>query len=91
MATAAQIASNRRNALKSTGPRTPSGLQKSSRNALKHGLCSPRLSLLYDESPEELVVFHDRLYQRLAPTDALQELVVERVISQAVAATTPGR
>jgi hypothetical protein len=38
MATAAQIAANQRNALKSTGPKTVLGKAKSSRNAISHGL-----------------------------------------------------
>ena len=42
MSTSKQIAANRRNALKSTGPRTLLGKRRSSRNALKHGrFCSP--------------------------------------------------
>lgn len=38
MATPAQIAANRRNAAKSTGPRTARGKDASSKNATKHGL-----------------------------------------------------
>ena len=41
MATAKQIAANRANAARSTGPRTPTGLAKSSRNAFRHGLSLP--------------------------------------------------
>jgi hypothetical protein len=41
MATAKQIEANRRNAKRSTGPRTASGKSKSSRNALRHGLSLP--------------------------------------------------
>lgn len=37
MATAAQIAANRRNAAKSTGPKSVEGKKASSRNATKHG------------------------------------------------------
>ena len=38
MATPAQIAANRRNARKSTGPKTGQGKRTSSRNAVKHGI-----------------------------------------------------
>jgi hypothetical protein len=38
MATAAQIAANRRNARKSTGPKTMQGKRASARNAVKHGI-----------------------------------------------------
>jgi hypothetical protein len=37
----AKLAANRRNAAKSTGPRSPAGKQASCRNALKHGLAAP--------------------------------------------------
>jgi hypothetical protein len=38
MATERQIAANRRNALKSTGPRTAAGKARVSRNGLRHGV-----------------------------------------------------
>lgn len=38
MATEKQIAANRANAKRSTGPKTAAGKQKSSRNAFRHGL-----------------------------------------------------
>jgi hypothetical protein len=41
MATEKQIAANRANAQKSTGPRTAAGRLKSSRNAFRHGLSLP--------------------------------------------------
>src|SRR3954454_1254144 len=36
----ARLAANRRNAARSTGPKTEAGKQKSRANALKHGLCA---------------------------------------------------
>jgi hypothetical protein len=41
MATERQVAANRTNAKKSTGPKTVTGKQRSSRNAFRHGLSGP--------------------------------------------------
>jgi hypothetical protein len=41
MASERQLAANRANARKSTGPRSSSGKKRASRNALKHGLTTP--------------------------------------------------
>ena len=43
MATEKQIAANRANAKRSTGPKTVAGKQRSSRNAYRHGLSRPSL------------------------------------------------
>ncbi|HWY30168.1 MAG TPA: hypothetical protein VNX46_05415 [Candidatus Acidoferrum sp.] len=52
MASAAQIAANRLNARKSTGPRTAAGKAVSSRNAEKHGKFS-RAPLVSSQSHQE--------------------------------------
>jgi hypothetical protein len=41
MASERQIAANRRNAKKSTGPRSAAGKKRSGKNALRHGLTTP--------------------------------------------------
>jgi hypothetical protein len=59
MATKAQIAANRRNALKSTGPKTSIGMSRSSLNSRKHGDYSviewEEMSPIVDMIEEELL------------------------------------
>jgi hypothetical protein len=45
--TPARLEANRRNALKSTGPRTPRGKAQSRMNSLRHGFCSPTYRQLW--------------------------------------------
>ena len=52
MASVAQIEANRLNAQKSTGPRTPEGKEKASRNAVKHGLLAGQM-VIHGEDPRE--------------------------------------
>jgi hypothetical protein len=52
MATAAQLAANRANALKSTGPRTATGKAASAQNARKHGLTAVDLVIAPEDQPE---------------------------------------
>jgi len=49
MPTNAQISANQLNAQKSTGPVTPAGLDRSSRNATKHGLTGQTLVISLEE------------------------------------------
>jgi hypothetical protein len=67
MATDRQIAANRANALRSTGPKTAAGLARSSRNAYRHGFSCP---LPFD--PVTLAKV-DALAQALAGKEANQE------------------
>lgn len=59
MATAAQIAANRRNALMSTGPKTQKGKQASSSNARRHGLHSALQS-------QDILVAYENITGRIA-------------------------
>jgi hypothetical protein len=74
-----QIAANRENAKKSTGPKTPAGKAASSRNALRHGLYSTDL-VLPSEDFEEFKAFARRLNEAYAPRDALEEEVVRDIV-----------
>lgn len=61
-----QIEANRRNALRSTGPRTETGRAVASRNALKHGLTADHV-VLFDEHQEEFERFYAELLVAFKP------------------------
>ena len=82
MATAAQIAANRRNALRSTGPRTAAGRAVSCRNALRHGLTA-RATVVLDEDAQDFQWLRAELWTELAPRDNREELLVETVVHAA--------
>ena len=77
-----QVEANRRNARKSTGPRTAAGKAVVALNGMKHGLLS-RESLVKGESEAELVAFGKRLRAQLAPVGELELLLVDRIVSTA--------
>jgi len=79
MTTEKQIVANRRNALKSTGPRTPKGKTIVSQNALTHGLLADRI-LIYDENPDEFKIFYQSILRDLAPVGTMEILLAERII-----------
>ena len=78
MATITQLAANRENATKSTGPTTTEGKATSSRNATRHGLLSSRL-LLEDEDGAEYQEVMDGLIAALRPVGTLELALVERM------------
>ena len=72
----AQIAANRENAKKSTGPRTEEGKRRSSINACRHGLTG-RVVVLPEEDLAAYQAFSKELFDSLAP-----ETPVERQYAQ---------
>lgn len=82
MATEAQIAANRRNATKSTGPRTVEGKEKSRMNALKDGLSALDTIkvVLPTESQQEANAFRDALLAGLNPVGGLEERLATEVV-----------
>ncbi len=73
-----RVTANRANALHSTGPRTESGKQRSSLNALRHGLSSHTAVLPSEDAQayqHHCLQFHDE-YQPKTPTETqlVQEL-----------------
>ena len=78
MASDKQIKANKRNAQKSTGPRTQGGKATSRLNSLKHGLLS-REVLLPGEDASALEELREHLRAELQPVGELEGLLVERI------------
>jgi hypothetical protein len=79
MATDKQIKANRKNAQKSTGPKTAEGKAAVSQNAIKHGLFTD--SVVTGETEAEYEAFHAELLAELAPRGVVELLLAERVVS----------
>ena len=80
MATQRQIEANRRNARKSTGPKTEAGKAASAANALSHGLTAAGDVLLQDESADAFEARQRDVLADLAPQDALQAVLARRIV-----------
>ena len=80
MATKRQIAANRRNARRSTGPRSAAGKAASSANALRHGLAAARAVVLPDEDGEAYERLRQGVIADLDPAGALQEALAQRIV-----------
>ncbi len=80
MATEAQILANRRNAEKSTGPRTAEGKAAVARDAVKHGL-SARLDVIKGENQAEFDSHREAMRGELAPVGAMESMLAERIVS----------
>lgn len=77
-----QIKANRKNAGKSTGPRTAEGKDRSRLNALKHGLRAEHVVVLKGpdpENPEEFDALQEGLLADRQPCGVLEQMLVERL------------
>ena len=79
MATQAQIDANRRNARKSTGPKTLKGKLVVSKNAVKHGMFSTS-GLLLGEDNEADKQLYDALFAEFSPESYVEVSLVEAII-----------
>jgi len=80
MSTQAQILANRRNALKSTGPKTQTGKAAVSKNALRHGLTAAS-DIIAAENPAEFELHRQNLLAELDPASPMESILAERLIS----------
>jgi hypothetical protein len=75
----AKIEANRRNARRSTGPITPMGKARSSKNALRHGVYSSMPVVAGLEWHEDWETHRAGILKSLAPEGTLEEALAERV------------
>jgi len=74
-----QLATNRQNALNSTGPRTPAGRAISSLNATRHGLYAATPVIPRIENADEWRQHRDETLASLAPHGQVETALAERV------------
>jgi hypothetical protein len=74
-----KIEANRRNAKKSTGPKTSAGKVMSSWNSTRHGLLSKMLPTIYDVDKKRFNRLLKSLQQDLEPVGTLEEVLVEKI------------
>jgi hypothetical protein len=78
MTSVAQTEANRRNAQRSTGPRSISGKARSARNATRHG-CLSAAVVIPGEVASDWEVHLDGVIASLAPVGALEARLAERM------------
>jgi len=78
MITDKQIQANRKNALRSTGPKTSEGKELARRNSIKHGLLSKDL-IIREEDSRALQALMDDLFTTLQPQGKLEQVLTEKI------------
>jgi hypothetical protein len=79
MATPAQIAANKLNSQKSTGPKTEEGKANSCMNRLTHGFASAQ-SIIPGESQEAFIALLEELLIEHQPKTPTEEILVEKMV-----------
>jgi len=80
MATEAQISANRRNAAKSTGPKTTQDKAIVAQNAITHGLLA-RQNVIAGEDQQEFDLHRSQFLDELAPAGKMETAFAERLVS----------
>ena len=80
MATDKQIAANRLNAQKSTGPKTSDGKQRSRQNAVRHGLTAETVIGILEDA-DEYRAFEEEIIADCHPTPTIEHSLANRLAS----------
>src|SRR5215831_582553 len=74
-----QLAANRANASRSTGPRTPDGKARSSQNACKHGFASADFAVVRLEDVDDIAKLLEDLVSTWQPVNPQEQFALERM------------
>ncbi|HLM81178.1 MAG TPA: hypothetical protein VK302_11160 [Terriglobales bacterium] len=77
-----KIQANRRNALRSTGPKTERGKRTVARNAIKHGILAREVVITAGDGKESSEEFHalvGQLWEEYEPVGVVEESLVQRI------------
>jgi hypothetical protein len=77
-----KIEANRRNAKKSTGPKTSVGKTMSSWNSRRHGLLSKWLPTIFGQRKKQFTRLLKNLQRDLEPIGTLEEILVEKIAQE---------
>jgi len=81
---ARKIEANRRNAQRSTGPKTPEGKAKSSQNAVTHGILVKKfLNGATPETVAEIGALASGIWEHYQPANMLEEMLVQKIVIEA--------
>ncbi len=80
MVTEAKILANRRNAQKSTGPRTLKGKAIVSQNAAKHGLTAAN-NIISAENQADFELYRAQFLAELNPDSPMESMLAERIVN----------
>src|ERR1700690_3339745 len=80
MATDRQIAANRLNAQKSTGPKTPQGKRRSRINAFRHGLTAETVIGILEDA-NEYKAFEAEIIANCSPCSSIEHSLASRLAS----------
>ena len=83
-----RVQANRRNALRSTGPKTVRGKRTVARNAIKHGLLAREVVITAGDGEENLEEFHaliTGLWEYYEPVGVIEDSLVQTIATCLVA------
>ncbi len=84
MASSAQIAANRANAQRSTGPTSPEGKARAASNSFKHGLYAPKHFQVLNADPNFTSALIHNLSDEFQPVTPSEHILLQQLVHQQI-------